>query len=502
MDETYIRVKGQWRYWYRAVDKHGHTLDFLLTAHRDNEAACRFLKKAIGRHGIPETITIDGSDANEAIMKRYNQEYGTAMVIRQGKYLNNIVEQDHRAVKRITRPMLGLKSFDAAQGTLAGVALIRMLQQRQRMVEAGDESLTAFEQFYALAASSPSTEALRTSKRLHTKICDKAKENAMSAVSSSPTWRHFLATVAAAGAFGLVLLTTPCSAQTATEKATTVAQSETTPAAIRPFRANVPEDAFDVVIPSIPGFGFSGKPAGTGWDPAHIARVWAQLMKCLGYARYVAQGGDWGAPISSAMARQVPAGLLGIHLNYPASVPPEIDKAVRNGDPAPAGMSVEENAAFESIRTFAAKGSGYRVIMGTRPQTLGYGLADSPVAFAAFMYDYNGGEPLRSLTKDEVLDNVTLYWLTNTAASAARIYWENDNKSNTSASVQKTAEISLPVAVTVFPGEIYRAPKSWTQRAYRNLIYFHEVDKGGHFAAWEQPQLFSEELRAAFRSLR
>ena len=262
------------------------------------------------------------------------------------------------------------------------------------------------------------------------------------------------------------------------------------------------EDAFDLVIPSIPGFGFSGKPSGTGWNPDRMARVWAELMRRLGYTRYVAQGGDWGAPISSAMARQAPAGLLGIHLNYPASVPPEIDRAIRNGDPAPAGLSAEENAAFDSLKNFSAKAAGYRVIMGTRPQTFGYGLADSPVAFAAFMYDYNGGEPQRLLTKDEVLDNVTLYWLTNTAVSSARIYWENDNRSNTSATVQKTAEISLPVAVTVFPGEIYRAPKSWTKRAYRNLIYFNEVNKGGHFAAWEQPQLFAKELRAAFQSFR
>ena len=262
------------------------------------------------------------------------------------------------------------------------------------------------------------------------------------------------------------------------------------------------DDAFDLIIPSIPGFGFSAQPTGTGWDPDRIARAWAELMKRLGYVRYVAQGGDWGAPISSAMARHAPAGLLGIHLNYPASVPPEIDRAIRNGDPAPAGLSAAENAAFEALKNFSAKGAGYRAMMGTRPQTLGYGLSDSPVAFAAFMYDYNGGEPQHSLTRDEVLDNVTLYWLTNTAASSARIYWENNNKSNTSASVQKTVEISLPVAVTVFPGEIYRAPKSWTKRAYRNLVYFNEVDKGGHFAAWEQPQLFSEELRTAFRSLR
>ena len=227
MDETSVRVKGQWRYLSRAVDKHGQTLDFLLTAHRDKEAACRFLKKAIGRHGIPETITTDGSDANEAVMRRYNQEYGTAMVIRQGKYLNNIVEQDHCAVKRITRPMLGLKSFDAAQSTLAGVALMRMLKKRQRMAEAGDEGLTAFEQFYALAKSSPSTEELLTSKRLHTKICDTAKETAMSATSL--TRRDVLATTAAAAAFSLLGEHMPQAAEGNN--------------AIRPFRVNVPQGA-------------------------------------------------------------------------------------------------------------------------------------------------------------------------------------------------------------------------------------------------------------------
>lgn len=173
-----------------------------------------------------------------------------------------------------------------------------------------------------------------------------------------------------------------------------------------------------------------------------------------------------------------------------------------NGDPAPAGLSAEEKAAFDSIRTFAAKGAGYRFIMGTRPQTEGYGLTDSPVGLAGWMYDYNDGEPQRSITKDEMLDDITLYWLTNTAVSSARLYWENNNRSNTSATLQKTAEISLPVGVTVFPGEIYRAPKSWTQRAYHNLIYYHQVEKGGHFAAWEEPELFSEEIRAAFRSLR
>jgi pimeloyl-ACP methyl ester carboxylesterase len=260
-------------------------------------------------------------------------------------------------------------------------------------------------------------------------------------------------------------------------------------------------DAFDLVIPSIPGFGFSGKPMGTGWDPDHIARAWAELMKRLGYTRYVAQGGDWGAPITSAMARERPAGLLGIHVNLPATVPADILKAINNGEPAPAGLSDVEKAAFDSVSDFSKKRRGYAVMMGTRPQTVGYGLTDSPVGLAAWMYDYNNGEPQRLLTKDEMLDDITLYWLTNTAISSARLYWENKN-AILSAAAQKTAEISLPVGVTVFPDEIYRAPKSWTQRAYRNLIHFNEVDKGGHFAAWEQPELFSTELRAAFRSLR
>jgi len=262
------------------------------------------------------------------------------------------------------------------------------------------------------------------------------------------------------------------------------------------------EDAFDVVIPSLPGFGFSGKPRDTQWNPEHIARAWDVLMKRLGYTRYVAQGGDWGALIAEIMGRQAPEGLLGIHVNYPATVPPEIAKAINAGDPLPAGLSADEKAACDSISTFLTKHAGYRVIQGTRPQTIGYGLTDSPAGLAAWMYDYNGGEPQRSLTRDEMLDDITLYWLTNTAASSARIYWENNNSSLTTTSVVRTTEISVPVAVTVFPDEIYRAPKSWTQRAYRNLIYFNVVDKGGHFAAWEQPQLFSEELRAAFRSLR
>ncbi|MBV8826639.1 MAG: epoxide hydrolase [Hyphomicrobiales bacterium] len=272
------------------------------------------------------------------------------------------------------------------------------------------------------------------------------------------------------------------------------------------------EDAFHLVLPSMPGYGFSQRPRDLGWNPDRIARAWAELMKRLGYTRYVAQGGDWGAPVSSAMARQNAAGLLGIHLNLPATLPPEIGKAIASGDPAPAGLSPEEKAAFDAIATFFAKGRGYAVILATRPQTVGYELTDSPVALAAFMLDHDAhslgqiaqafdGHPVGGLTRDAVLDDITLYWLTNTAASSGRLYWESQG-SVLSAAGQKTQEISLPVAVTVFPGEIYRAPKSWTQRAYRNLIYFNEVDKGGHFAAWEQPELFSAELRTAFRTLR
>jgi pimeloyl-ACP methyl ester carboxylesterase len=262
------------------------------------------------------------------------------------------------------------------------------------------------------------------------------------------------------------------------------------------------EDAFDVVIPSMPGYGFSGKPTGTGWDPDRIARAWAELMRRLGYTRYVAQGGDWGSPVSSAMARQAPAGLLGIHVNLPATVPPEVAAALMGGGPAPAGLSEKERAAFDSLDTFFKKHMAYAAMMGTRPQTIGYALTDSPAGLAAWIYDYNDGEPERLLAKDDVLDDVTLYWLTNSATSAARIYWETAGQSVTVAAAQKTAEISLPVAITVFPQEVYRAPETWARRAYRNLIYFHEVDKGGHFAAWEQPELFSAELRAAFRPLR
>jgi len=271
------------------------------------------------------------------------------------------------------------------------------------------------------------------------------------------------------------------------------------------------EDAFDVVIPSVPGYGFSSKPTGAGWDPDHIARAWAELMKRLGYTRYVAQGGDWGAPISSAMARQAPAGLLGIHLNLPATVPPEVAAALAGGGPAPAGLSEKEKAVFDALVTYAKKGnSAYFVMMTARPQTIGYGVTDSPAFLAAWMLVHPGfaqwtygGDPEKSPTKDEVLDDITLYWLTNSATSAGRLYWENGGRGSViSAASQKTADISLPVAITVFPEDVYRPPETWARRAYRNLIYFHEVDRGGHFAAWEQPQLFAEEIRAAFRPLR
>ena len=269
------------------------------------------------------------------------------------------------------------------------------------------------------------------------------------------------------------------------------------------------EDAFDLVMPSIPGYGFSEKPTDAGWGPDRIAQLWAELMKRLGYTRYVAQGGDWGAPISSAMARLAPAGLLGIHINLPAVVPPEVGAALAASGPAPAGLSEKERATFDVLSASAKKGSrSYAAMMGSGPQTIGYGLTDSPVGLAAWSlghpgfshWTYSNDDPEKS--PDEVLDDITLYWLTNTATSAARLYWEYGGRSVTSAATERTAEISIPVAITVFPRESYRAPETWARRAYRNLIYFNEVDKGGHFAAWEQPELFSAELRAAFRPLR
>jgi len=262
------------------------------------------------------------------------------------------------------------------------------------------------------------------------------------------------------------------------------------------------EDAFDLVLPSMPGYGFSGKPQSTGWNPDHIARAWDELMRRLGYERYVSQGGDWGAVISDVMARQAPPGLLGIHVNMPATVPPEIAKVLASGGPAPAGLSPEEKVAFDGMDALYKKGSGYALMMVTRPQTLGYSLADSPVGLAAWFYDkfadwtYSGGDPEKVLTRDEMLDDITLYWLTNTGTSSAQLYWEN-NANNFNA-----VDINIPAAITVFPGEIYRAPRSWAERAYHKLIYFHTVDNGGHFAAWEQPELFATEIRAAFKSLR
>lgn len=264
-------------------------------------------------------------------------------------------------------------------------------------------------------------------------------------------------------------------------------------------------DAFHLVLPSIPGFGFSQKPQGTGWNPDRIARAWDVLMKRIGYSQYVSQGGDWGAIISDSMGRQAPKGLLGIHVNRierSTTIPPEVGKALMNGDPAPDNLNEEERAVFHEAREFLSKGFGYAAIMGTRPQTIGYSLADSPVGLAAWFYDkladwvFFRGEPERAFTRDEILDNITLYWLTNTGPSSARIYWEN------AANAAMPGIITVPVAVTIFPGEVYRPPEHWVERAYPNLIYYNKVDKGGHFAAWEEPELFSAEVRTAFKSLR
>ncbi len=269
-------------------------------------------------------------------------------------------------------------------------------------------------------------------------------------------------------------------------------------------------DAFDVVIPSIPGYGFSSRPTAPGWGPERVAQVWAELMRRLGYTRYVAQGGDWGAVITTELARQAPPGLLGIHLNLPAAVPPEVGVALATGGPAPAELSDQERTAFEASRKYAMSGSAaYFVMLSARPQAVGYSLNDSPAGLAAFMLVHPGfakwtygDDPAKTPTKDQVLDDFTLYWLTNTSTSAGRLYWENKGRGPTSSAVWKTTELSLPVAVTNFLEDAYQPPESWVRRAYKNLIYFHEVPKGGHFAAWEQPELFAAELRAAFKSLR
>ena len=269
------------------------------------------------------------------------------------------------------------------------------------------------------------------------------------------------------------------------------------------------EDAFDVVIPSLPGHGFSGKPTAPGWDPPRIARAWIVLMKRLGYTRYVAQGGDWGNAVSEQMALLAPPELLGISTNMAATVPADISKAMASGSPPPATLSADERHAWDQLDFFYKKGLGYANEMALRPQTL-YALADSPVGLAAWMLDHDArsyelivrvfdGKP-EGLTRDDILDNVTLYWLTNTAVSSARLYWDNNETAKKGFFDPKGVQI--PVAVTVFPDEIYAAPKSWAESAYPKLIYYNKLPKGGHFAAWEQPELFVGEMRAGFKSLR
>ena len=264
-------------------------------------------------------------------------------------------------------------------------------------------------------------------------------------------------------------------------------------------------DAFDLVIPSLPGFGYSGKPTATGWDPPRIARAWTVLMKRLGYTRFAAQGGDWGAMVTDVMGTQAPPELVGIHLNWPFTVPPDIDEALQTGNALPSGLSADERHACEQLDFLYKKGLGYALEMANRPQTL-YAIADSPVGLAAWILDHDAHSyeliarvfdgQREGLTRDDVLDNVTLYWLTNTAVSSARIYWENKF------AFFAPKHVAIPVAVSAFPDEVVQTPQSWAERAYPKLIYYNKVDRGGHFAAWEQPELFTAELRAAFRSLR
>ncbi|WP_157179852.1 epoxide hydrolase family protein [Rhizobium leguminosarum] len=268
-----------------------------------------------------------------------------------------------------------------------------------------------------------------------------------------------------------------------------------------------PEDAFDVVIPSIPGYGFSGKPTELGWGPDRVAKAWDLLMKRLGYTNYVSQGGDHGSVISDALARQAPKGLIGIHLNMPATVPGDLMKGINAGDPPPASLSAPERDAYQSLSTFFGRNAAYGGIMVTRPQTIGYSLADSPSGMAAWMYEKfdqwtdSDGVPENVLSRDEMLNDITLYWFTNSGASSSRFYWENNNN-NFSSDTQKTRDIKVPVAITAFPKEIYKAPESWSRQAYPSLVYYNQAAKGGHFAAWEQPQIFAEELRAAFKPMR
>jgi pimeloyl-ACP methyl ester carboxylesterase len=265
-------------------------------------------------------------------------------------------------------------------------------------------------------------------------------------------------------------------------------------------------EAFHVVIPSIPGYGYSGKPTTTGWDPAHIARAWVALMRRIGYTKFVAQGGDWGAVITELMGAQAPPELLGVHTNMPNVIPVDIDKAAFSGAPAPGGLSADEQVAYERLSFVYAKGIGYGFQLGLRPQTM-YGIADSPVGLAAYFLDHDARSyeliarvfdgQSEGLTRDDILDNITITWLTNTAVSGGRLYWENRG-----ASFFNVKGVAVPVAVSVFPDELYPAPRSWAERAYPKLIHYNKLDKGGHFAAWEQPQLLSQELRAGFRTLR